>query len=167
MSVSGGGSRGTTESKPITPEEMQAYFDVAKRNLDPLVPTGPGTVQQQTLTGGDYKALEDSYTAPLMRDRALALREADQNASDRGIYTSLNALRLRDDVNAGYAPQITAARGKALEMKANELAQGNQLAVTNEANKWRLPEYYASLWTGGKGQTSSGSNAAVQGGFNI
>lgn len=166
MSMSGGGSKSTQESKPLTPQEMQGYYDQAMTNLKPLMP-GVTPVQQQTLTDGDYQALTDAYTAPVLRDKALAMKDSNQNAADRGIFTSLNALRLNNDVNERFAPQIAAAGGKALEMKAAEQTQGNQISAANEQAKWRPADYLQSLWTGGKGQTTNGTSFAANGGFSI
>lgn len=166
MSMSGGGSKSTQESKPLTPAEMQGYYDQAMTNLTPVMPT-VAPVQQQTLTGGDYKALEDAYAAPVLRDKALAMKDSNQNAADRGIFTSLNALRLNNDVNERFAPQISAAGGKALEMKAAEQTQGNQIAAANEQAKWRPADYLQSLWTGSKGQSTNGTSFAANGGFSI
>ena len=162
--------KSSQESKPLTPEEMQAYFDQARGNLNGVIPTS-GPVQQQTLTGGDYAKLEDAYRAPILRDRELALKDSNQTASDRGIFTSMNAVRNNNDVLERFAPTLAAAGGKALEMKAAEQTQGNQLALANDQNAWRGADYLKDLWLGGKGQTSSsssrGSSFNTQGGFQI
>lgn len=169
MSMSGGGSK--QESKPLTPEEMQGYYDVAMKNLSPYMPTGStyNAPTQQTLTGGDYNKLREAYTAPIDREKALALKASDQAMSDRGIYSSLNAVRNNSDVAAKFAPQYAAAEGQAINQKANELNAGNTMAMANAqaatADKWRPADYLAQLWGSGKGQTSSGF--AANGGFTI
>lgn len=164
MSLSGSKQSSSQSSKPLTPQEMQAYYDQAMGNLNPAIPKNT-PVQQQTLTSGDYDALARGYEAPIQRQQDLALAQNDQEAADRGIYSSLNAFRLKNATREGFAPQFAAAGAKALEMKAAEQTQGNQLALANEQAKWRLPEYLQSLWTGGKGQTSSGSSSGF--GFGI
>lgn len=167
MSMSGGGSSSQQESKPLTPQEMQGYYDQAMKNLAPVMPQTVNPVQQQTLTGGDYQALQQGYEAPIQRQQDLALKQNNQDMADRGIFTSLNAVRSNDNTRETFAPQFAAARAKALEMKAAEQTQGNQINAANEQAKWRPADYLQSLWTGGKGQTTNGSSFAANGGFSI
>ncbi len=164
MSLGGSQQSSSQTSKPLTPQEMQAYYDQAMKNLTPVLPTNT-PVQQQTLTGGDYEALTKGYEAPIQRQQDLALAQNDQEAADRGIFSSLNAFRLKNATREAFAPQFAAAGSKALEMKAGEQTQGNQIALANEQAKWRLPEYLQSLWTGGRGSVTSGSSSG--GGFNV
>jgi hypothetical protein len=143
---------------------MQVYYDQAMSNLTPVIPTVT-PVQQQTLTGGDYAALQQGYEAPIQRQQDLALKQNNQDMADRGIFTSLNAVKSNDNTRETFAPQFAAAGAKALEMKAAEQTQGNQIGAANEQNKWKTADYLQNMWLGGKGQTSLGNSSGS--GFNF
>lgn len=173
MGASGGGQSSSTTTKPLTPQEMQGYYDQAMKNVEPYVPTGVSyqAPTQQTLTEGDYQALTDAYTAPLDRQKSIDLKASDQAMADRGIYTSRNAIQNNNDVNAAYAPQYAAATGQAIQAKANELSQGNTMAMANaaatDASKWRPADFIANMWGTGKASSSNSSSSGANGGFSI
>lgn len=164
MGFSGGKQSSSQSSKPLTPLEMQEYYDQAMKNLGPLMPGNSYQAPaQQTLTGGDYAALEKAYAAPVQRQQDLALKTNDQAMADRGIYTSLNAIRAGNDVRETYAPQFASVGGFTMGMKANEQAQGNQMALANaqaqQESAWRPADYLGQLWGGGKANKSSGKSS--------
>lgn len=171
MSMNAGKQSSNSSSRPLTPQEMQGYYDQALSNISQYVPGGNSyqAPTQKTLTGGDYKALEAAYAAPVQRQQDLALKETDQSLADRGIWSSLNAERAATGVREAYAPQFAAAGGQAIQAKAQEQAQGNQMALVNAAAKdaaaWRPADYYGQLWGTGKANLSSGKSSGWNGGF--
>lgn len=174
IGLGGGKQKSSSSSGPITAEQQQGYYNQAMSNLRQYMPGADSyqAPQQQTLTGGDYEALTNAYTAPLDRTKSVDMAASDQAMADRGIYTSLNALRANNDVTERYAPAYAQAGGFAINAKQNELAQGNQMAMQNaaaaDAAKWRTADYAANVWNGGKAQTSnsksSGWSANASGG---
>lgn len=127
------------------------------------MPTGGYTAPEYERLGeGDYETVRSGLNASTERQQNLALRDSDQNASDRGIFTSLNALRLNNDVRERFAPQFAANDAKVVEMKAQDLAGANAAAMENAnrlyESKWRPADYKAGLWNGTGGVISSGSS---------
>lgn len=173
MSMSGGGSKQSSETRPLTPQEQQAYYDQAMTNIKPYMQGADSYVAptQKTLTDGDYEALTRAVTAPLDQAKKIDMAASDQAMADRGIYTSLNALRNNNDVSEKYAPAYAQAGGVAVNAKANELTQGNTMAMQNaaaiDAAKWRPADYIANLYGAGKGSSSSSSGGSAQGGFSL
>jgi superfamily II DNA helicase RecQ len=111
---------------------------------------------------GDYARVRDGLNATTERQQSTALRANDQDAADRGIFTSLNALRLKNDTREAYAPQFAANDATTVQMKAQDVAGANTAAMENAnrvyESKWRPADYKAGLWNGTGGVVSSGTS---------
>ena len=166
----GSQSSGST-SRPLTAQERQDVYTAGMQNLGADIPTATYQAPtQQRLTNGDYNKLQGDllagYTAPIDRAKSVDLKASDQAMADRGIYTSLNAIRANNDVNERYIPQYAAAganaTNKRYDLQTAENAAGNQMAMDNAKqvyeSKWRPADYKAGLWNGTGGTISSGTS---------
>lgn len=117
----------------------------------------------ERLGEGDYARVNAGLNAGTERQQGLALKANDQAMSDRGIYTSLNALRSNDSIREAYAPQFAANDATTMQMKAQDLAGVNTAAMENANRKyessWRPADYKAGLWNGTGGVVSSGGTS--------
>jgi hypothetical protein len=116
----------------------------------------------------DYDQLQDrlteGYTAPIDRARARQMQQSNQDMSDRGIYTSLNAIRANNSVDEGYIPQYAQAGANATnaryQLEAGDIAAANAAKMENANRtyeaKWRPEDYKAGVWNGTGGVVSSG-----------
>ena len=116
----------------------------------------------ERLGEGDYAKVQAGLEAPIQRQQDLALKQNDQAMSDRGIYTSLNALRSNDSTRETYAPQFAGTGVALANLKAGDIAATNTANMEN-ANRqyessWRPADYRAGLWNGTGGTISSGSS---------
>jgi len=112
---------------------------------------------------GDYAKVQAGLEAPIQRQQDLALRQNDQAMSDRGIYTSLNALRSNDSTREAYAPQFAGTAVTTANLKAGDISAANQAAMENAnrqyESKWRPADYKAGIWNGTGGTISSGGTS--------
>lgn len=117
----------------------------------------------ERLGEGDYARLGAGLNAGTERQQNLALRDSDQDAADRGIYTSLNALRLNNDVRERYAPQFAANDATLMQMKAGDVTAANAAAMENAGRKydasWRPADYLAGIYNNTGGAVSSGKTS--------
>lgn len=181
MSMSGGSQGSSQTTRPLTPQEMQGYYNQAMSNLSTVMPNGSAYVapMQQTLTGGDYDRLQSDtlkgYTAGLDYAKSKDIEGVNQNLANRGIWSSGLADKAVQDREVAFAPQYAAAGAQStqagLTAKQAELTQGNQMAMANAAAKneaaWRPADYLGQLWGMGKASSSTGSSYGAQGGFSI
>jgi hypothetical protein len=116
----------------------------------------------ERLGEGDYRRVSEGLNAGTTRQQQLALEANDQAMADRGIYSSLNALRSNASVREGYAPQFAANDAAVVQMKAQDIAGANAAAQDAAKQKyeasWRPADYKAGLWNGTGGVISSGSS---------
>lgn len=116
----------------------------------------------ERLGEGDYNTVREGLNAGTTRREALALKANDQAMSDRGIFTSLNALRSNDSTREAFNPQFAANDAEVVRMKAQDIAGAN--AAAQDAAKqryeasWRPADYKAGLWNGTGGVISSGTS---------
>jgi hypothetical protein len=116
----------------------------------------------ERLGEGDYGRVSAGLNAGTERQQGLALKANDQAMADRGIYTSLNALRSNDSTREAYAPQFAANDATVMQMKAQDIAGANAAAQDAAKQKyeasWRPADYKAGLWNGTGGVISSGTS---------
>lgn len=90
--------------------------------------TDPGAAK--TLTGGDYNALQDSltkgYTAPLDAAKTTDIRNYNDSAAKRGVWSSGLALQGENDINKAYAPQYESAGAQATNKRYDLQSGENQ-----------------------------------------
>jgi len=120
------------------------------------------TPTYERLGDGDYSRVSEGLNATTQRQQDLALKANDQAMADRGIYTSLNALRSNDTTRETYAPRFAANDATVMQMKAQDIAGANAAAQDAAKQKyeasWRPADYKAGLWNGTGGVISSGSS---------
>ena len=117
----------------------------------------------ERLGEGDYARVNAGLNAGTDRQQTLALKQNNQAMSDRGIYTSLNALRSNDNTRETYAPQFAANDATTMQMKAQDIAGANankaKTADQQYESSWRPADYKAGLWNGTGGVVSSGGTS--------
>jgi hypothetical protein len=126
----------------------------------------PKTERLATNYGQLQNDLTTGYEAPIRRAQTVDLQAADQAMADRGIYTSLNALRARNDVNERYIPQYAQAGANAtntrMQLQTGDIAAQNAIEMENAnrayESKWRPQDYKAGLWNGTGGVISTGNS---------
>lgn len=163
------GSQGSSsESKPLTAEERLASYKAGMSAINPSYASYQAPQMERIST--DYNQLQndltEGYSAPIQRQQDLALQANDQAMSDRGIYTSKNALDLNNDVREAYAPQFANAGANAinarygLQMQDITNANANKLAIANNQyeSSWRPLDYRAGIWNGTGGVVSSSNS---------
>lgn len=154
-------------SRPLTAEERKAAYDAGVSAIGSTDTSRfGGTYQAPTyerLGTGDYEQLRSGLNASTERQQNLALRDSNQDASDRGIYTSLNALRLNNDVRERYAPVFAGNDATVMQMKAQDVAGANTAAMENANRKyestWRPSDYLAGIYNNTGGAVSSGGSS--------
>lgn len=193
--MGGGGSENS--SKPLSAGERNKIYDAAISRIGNTIASGgiggqtfasyqrpdyvdPGRAAM--LSGGDYDALEksiyDSATAGLSRFENLERERVNQDAADRGIWSSGLAMRAQGDVSerlaAEYARAGADATTQRYNLQAQELAglnnynlqsagaantfnQGN--AASEYESKWRPLDYLAGIYGQANGTVSSGSSS--------
>lgn len=176
------GSQGSSSSsRPLTAAERSESYLSGRSQIsnDPgnygaayVAPLIERRDNPERLSQGDWEKLQAGLEAPIARQQQLALKENDQAMSDRGIFTSLNAIRSNDSTRETFAPQFAAAGATATQMKAEDINRTNNLlaadtAAVNAANMenanrryesgWRPADYKAGLWNGTGGVISGGS----------
>lgn len=124
--------------------------------------TGYKAPTYERLGEGDYAAVRSGLEAPIDRAKSVDMEASNQAMSDRGIYTSLNALRANNDVSERYAPQYAGVGAAVTNLKAGDIAGANTAKMEN-ANReyeasWRPADYKAGLWNGTGGVVSSGGS---------
>ena len=173
MSLSGGKQKSSSSTTMLTPQEQESYYNRALQNIGSSLPQDVyAAPEQQTLTGGDYTKLQDDtfkgFTAGLDHSKAQDLENFNNSAGSKGIWSSGLALKGEQDINEGYNPAYAAAGADATQAtmgaKQNELAQGNQMSMTNaallDASKWKKADFLSNLWTAGKGSNSQSSGSS-------
>ena len=155
-----------SQSAPVTAAQRSEAYAAGSKAIgaDPNTYGGAQYVapSYERMGEGDYSRLRDGLNATTERQQSLALRDNDQDAADRGIFTSLNAMRLRNDTREAFAPQFAANDATTVQMKAQDLAGSNTAAMENAnrayESKWRPADYKAGLWNGTGGVVSSGAS---------
>jgi hypothetical protein len=160
------GSNGSTSASTVIPGWVRAdTYNQAASALSKDATAYGGDYKApaiERLGEGDYSKVRDGLNASTTRQQDLGLQASDQAMSDRGIYTSLNALRANNDVRERYAPQFAANDATTMQMKATDIAGVNAANMEN-ANRtydasWRPADYKAGLWNGTGGTVSSGNS---------
>lgn len=176
--MSMGSSGSSSSSKPLTGPQRQAVFNsgissvqsatpwLQAQNLSYQSPTA------QTLTGGDYSALEqnlyNSQATALDSQWAKQKDAINQDMADRGLYTSGIGAQAENKIfSDSYLPAYQQAASNAASqryaLQAQENDSANNMALTNAAQNyasaWAPYEYLMGLYnqTGG---TISKSNSS-------
>ncbi len=161
------GSQGSSSaSRPLTAKERSEAYTAGAGAIrgDTNNYGGESYVapKYERLGEGDYATVREGLNAGVTRQQQLALEANDQAMADRGIYSSLNALRSNASVREGYAPQFAANDATVVQMKAQDIAGANAAAQDAAKQKyeasWRPADYKAGLWNGTGGVISSGSS---------
>lgn len=151
-------------STPVSAEDRLKTYNAGWNALggDSAMGGDYQTPTYERLGEGDYDRVKAGLDAGTERQQSLALKANDQEMADRGIYTSLNALRSNDTTRETYAPQFAANDATVVQMKAQDLAGANAAAQDAAKHKyeasWRPADYKAGLWNGTGGVISSGSS---------
>lgn len=162
------GSNGSSQSsRPLTADERRAAYDAGVSAINNTDTTRFGgdyvAPTYERLGEGDYARLGAGLNAGTERQQDLALRGSNQDAADRGIYTSLNALRLNNDVRERYAPVFAGNDATLMQMKAGDVAGANAAAMENAGRKydasWRPADYLAGIYNNTGGAVSSGKTS--------
>lgn len=161
-----GSQESKSSSAPVTAAQRLETYQAGQGAIqaDNSMYGGSGYVapRQERLGEGDYAQLRAGLEAPIRRREGQALQDTDQAMADRGIYTSLNALRARNDTAERFDPQYTEAGAATTQMKAADIAAANAAAMENANRKyeasWRPADYKAGLWNGTGGVISSGTS---------
>lgn len=156
----------SASSRPLTAKERLAAYNAGTNAIQGTDTSQFGGTYEapvhERLGGGDYEALRSGLNASTERQQDLALRDSDQDASDRGIYTSLNALRLNNDVRERYAPVFAGTDATVAQMRAGDIESANAAAMENANRRyessWRGADYLSGLYnnTGGSVSSSGG-----------
>lgn len=143
------------------------------------------TSPYQSLSGGDYEALQNSLytgaTAGLRQYENEARDNIDQSLANRGIWSSGIAQAAQNDITDSladtYSQAGAAATAQRYGLQAQELAQqnafnqaesqfGNQFNMTNAGlnyqSQWAPLEFLAQLWNGTNGIASKSSSFGIQ-----
>ena len=159
------GSQGSTStSAPVSAKSRLQSYDAGQKAIGGDAAMG-GNYQApayERLGSGDYARVSAGLNAGTERQQGLALQQNDQAMADRGIYSSLNALRSNDSTREAYAPQFAANDATVMQMKAGDIAGANASAADAAKQKyessWRPADYKAGLWNGTGGTVSSGNS---------
>ncbi len=186
-----GGNTSQSTSTPLNAKQRAALYQQSIASLFQNQATSasqylPGEYQPaattagtpNTLTGQDYDTLQADTlagsTAGLDYAKNLDTQNVNNDAAERGIWSSGLAMQGEKDVDAAYAPQYEKAGADATSLRYNLQSGENQnlnqyqLANTALANtqaqqqyesQWRPADYLAGLWNGTGGITSSGSSS--------
>ena len=193
--MGGGGS--SNSSKPLGAAARAKIYQSALSNIGKTMNGGNGVSAYfsgyespeyvnggayQTLSGGDYDALQksiyDSATAGLSNFERDERDRVNQDAADRGIWSSGLAMQAQDDVTDTLAQYYLKAGADAAtqryQLQAQELGNqsnfnlqsANQENTFNQGNadleyesSWRPLDYLAGIYGQGNGQVSSGSSS--------
>lgn len=191
--MGGGGSK--NESKPLSANQRANIYNKALERIgstlssdfsgyfssyQPPEYASPG--EARTLSGGDYDALQqsiyDSATAGLSAFEERERERVNQDAADRGIWSSGLAMQAQDDVTdtlAQYYKQAGAdAATQRYQLQSQELEglnnynlqESSQQNSFNQGNasseyesQWRPLDYLAGIFAQGSGTISSGSSS--------
>lgn len=188
------GSQGSSStSTPLTgAQRAEAYqsglsnmFGVSAADFKKQNPTAmPGEYTPtanagaaRVLNNGDYNKLQGDVlagnTAGLDYAKNKDLKEADNDAAKRGVWSSGLVLQSKKDIDSAYAPAYAKAGGDATSqryaLETADLAAQNNRDATNAAftadqknkqyeSKWRPADYLAGVWNGTGGTVSSGTS---------
>ena len=161
-----GSNKTQSTSAPVTAADRLKSYNAGMGAMNPNYASYEDP-QTERLGAGDYENVRAGLEAPIARQQELALKHNDQNMSDRGIYTSLNAIRSNDNTRETYAPQFAATGAALANLKAQDIAasNANKLTVADKQyeSKWRPEDYKAGIWNGTGGVVSS----STSGGWSI
>lgn len=140
----------------------------------------PGNYKTFDTNSPAYSNILKGYTDPLDAAKATDIRNANESAAKRGVWSSGLALQGENDINKAYAPQYSAAGGAATTSQLGQLAAENTYnqAATNAANAfnqqnaqntfssgWAPLNYLSSLWGGTAGNVGGtntfGANVSI------
>ena len=154
----GSNNSGST-STPLTAAQRLETYNAGMGAVGGTQGSDYNAPTYERLGEGDYARVSAGLNAGTERQQGLALKANDQAMSDRGIYTSLNALRSNDSTREAYAPQFAANDAAVMQMKAQDIAGSNAASMENANRKyestWRPADYRAGIWNGTGGVTSS------------
>lgn len=123
------------------------------------------------LADGDYDRLEQemlaSRTAPLEALYNRSVRDVDNDAAKRGIWSSGLVMQGQNDLTEKFAPEFRAAAGEAaaarLAAESQDLAQKNTFDLENANRvfnaKWTPANYLKDAYHGTGGTISTGSSS--------
>ena len=142
--------------------------------------------EYQAMQGGDYNRLEDAvregYLAPLKRFESVQREGVNQDAADRGIWSSGLAMQAQNDLTEALAPQFVAAGSAATQARYGLESQERDRLYQSEANKygldmqerdnqfnanWAPLNYLQGLWNETGGSISNQTNKSKGWGLNI
>lgn len=183
--IFGGGFMGKDDymrSNPgATEGDYQRYIAAMSNNARDAMPTEYRPLANagaaKVLTNGDYDKLQADVlrgnTAGLDYAKGMDLRNADNDASKRGIWSSGLVLQMKKDIDNAYSPAYAKAGGDATTqryaLESQDLAAQNARDMQNKAfdadqgkqqyeSKWRPADYLAGVWNGTGGVVSSGNS---------
>jgi len=159
-----GSQNSTSSSTPVSAAQRLETYQAGQSAIggDAAMGEAYSAPTYERLGEGDYARVSEGLNAGTERQQGLALKANDQAMADRGIYTSLNALRSNDSTREAYAPQFAANDAAVMQMKAQDVAGANAAAQDAAKQKyeasWRPADYKAGMWNGTGGTISSGSS---------
>lgn len=193
----GSSNSGSSSSRPLTGAERSDIFRYGMRdiygnmnnpnlNIDYVAPEYQGSGDYQSLAGGDYDAFQqslyDSSVAGLGQFEKEARMNADQDAANRGLWSSGIALANQNDITDSladtYAKAGAGAATARYSLQANDLAAQNawnqqeaamlnNMAMENAnreyASQWAPLDYLQGTWNGTGGVISN----QKQGGWSV
>ena len=164
------GSDSTSTSKPLTGAERAEIFNWGMgsveggQNSNIFANTqyqSPDYTQAnyQGMSGGDYdayqQALYDQQTAGLGQYETQAREYSDQDAANRGIWSSGLAMQNQNEITDKFADNYQSAAANAAAqryaMQQQDMAQQNQFnqnnsAMENQFNQGQSQQQYAAQW---------------------
>lgn len=163
-----GSQESQSTSAPVSPAQRLETYQKGMSAINPTFAkyNAPNTERLAVNYNQLQNDLATGYEAPIRRAQTVDLQAADQAMADRGIYTSLNALRARNDVNERYIPQYAQAGANAtnsrMQLQEGDIAAQNAIAMENAnrlyESKWRPEDYKAGVWNGTGGVVSTGTS---------
>lgn len=142
--------------------------------------------EYQAMQGGDYNRLEsavrEGYLAPLKRFESVQREGVNQDAADRGIWSSGLAMQAQNDLTEALAPQYVAAGSAATQARYDLESQERDRLYQSATNKygldmqerddrfnanWAPLNYLQGLWNETGGSVSNQTNKSRGWGLNI
>lgn len=157
-----------SSSAPVTADQRLETYNTGVEAMNPHFANyeAPNIERLDTDYGKLQSDLTSGYTAPIDRAKIIDMKRNDQAMADRGIYTSMNAIKSNNDVSERYIPQYAMAGANATNqryaLQAQDIAgaNANKLTIADKQyeSKWRPEDYKAGLWNGTGGTISSGTS---------
>jgi hypothetical protein len=162
-----GNNETQSTSAPITAQDRLKTYGAAEQAMGSNNMGDSYKAPQTERLSVDYDQLQGDvtkgYTAGLDYAKGQDVKNFNNSAGAKGIWSSGLAVKGEQDINAGYAPQYAKAGADATnqryQLQTGDIAASNanksNIADKQYESSWRPADYKAGIWNGTGGISSS------------